>query len=257
MIRTIQITLLIIYALAIGGLMGFIVVQNGEKYVSSTKINVFRNTSAGFLAEDELMASIKTRQNVDSIKLKNLRTGLIEDVIYSNPYVESVDAFTNIDGELLVNLSEKAPVLRIFNKRVEGYYVCENGDILPLSNKYSARVFMVNGYLNIPFVEGNTSVYDSAYRNTSLLGILKLVNTLNTDEFLKSQINQIYLNSKQEFELIPEFGKQTIVVGKLENLDNKLEKLKAFYQQVLLEEGLEKYNTINLKFDGQVVCTKN
>jgi len=257
MIRTIQITFLIVYALAIGGLMGFIVVQNGEKYVSSTKIKVFRNTKGGFLNEDELMASIKTQQNVDSIKLKNLRTSLIEDVIYTNPYIESVDAFTNIDGELRVNFSEKMPVLRIFNKRAEGYYICKNGDIIPLSTKYSARVFMVNGYLNIPFVEGNTNIYDTLYRKTSLSGILKLVNTLNKDEFLKSQINQIYLNSKQEFELIPEFGKHVIIVGDLVNLDNKMKKLKAFYQQVLLEEGLEKYNTINLKFDGQLVCTKN
>ena len=257
MIRTIQITLLIVYALAIGGLMGFIVVRNGENNVASTRINIFRNTTDGFLAEDELMATIRNQQNVDSIKLKNLNTTLIEDALYANPYVESADAFTNIDGELLVNLSEKIPVLRIFNKREEGYYICENGGILPLSKKYSARVFMVNGYLNIPFVEGSTSVYDTVYRNTSLGGILELVNTLNDDDFLKSQINQIYLNSKQEFELIPEFGKHIIIVGDLEDLDNKLKKLKAFYQQVLLEEGLEKYNTINLKFDGQLVCTKN
>ena len=59
-----------------------------------------------------------------------------------------------------------------------------------------------------------------------------------------------------EFELVPEFGSHIIVLGDLSDLDKKLRKLNAFYQQALLEEGLNKYKTINLKFDNQVVCVK-
>ncbi len=174
----------------------------------------------------------------------------------NDPFVKSVDAFTNVSGKLIINVSEKAPLVRIFNKRSAGYYLTEGGDILPLRENYSARVFVVNGFINIPLSEGNANVNDTVYEKTQLVGILKLSNTLNKNEFLKSQINQIYLNSKNEFELIPEFGNHTIIIGDLQNLDKKLRNLVSFYQQALLEEGLDKYKTINLKFDGQVVCAK-
>lgn len=256
MIRTLQISFLIFYALGITGLMSFIIIKNSDNLVPSIDINIFRETKIGFLDKEDLLNTMNNFQNLDSIKVKQLKISKLELELLADPYVKSVDAFTNIQGKLIVNISEKNPVVRIFNKKTSGYYLTESGDILPLSNNYSARVFMVNGYLNIPFVEGFTNVKDTVYKNTTLKGILELSNTLVENEFLKSQINQIYINSKLEFELIPEFGNHTIIVGDLKNLDKKLQKLETFYKQVLLKEGIDKYKTINLKFDDQLVCTK-
>ena len=236
--------------------MGFIIIKNGEVLVPSTELNIFRGTKDGFLNKTEILESMNRIAKLDSIKINQLRTSLIEDEIMNDPFVKSVDAFTNVSGKLIINVSEKAPLVRIFNKRSAGYYLTEGGDILPLRENYSARVFVVNGFINIPLSEGNANVNDTVYEKTQLVGILKLSNTLNKNEFLKSQINQIYLNSKNEFELIPEFGNHTIIIGDLQNLDKKLRNLVSFYQQALLEEGLDKYKTINLKFDGQVVCAK-
>lgn len=236
--------------------MGFIIVKNGEDLVPSTEINIFRDTKDGFLNKDEILLSLNNFQNLDSILVNQVEIKKIEDELLKDSYINSIDAFTNINGKLIVNISEKHPVLRIFNKKADGYYLTQNGDIIPLSKNYSARVFMVNGYLNIPFIAGNNSVYDSVYNETKLPEILELANTLLEDKFLKSQINQIYINSKFEFELLPEFDNHTIIVGDLKNLDKKLQKLEAFYTQALIEEGVGKYKTINLKFDGQVVCTK-
>ena len=256
MIRTLQISFLIIYALGIGGLMSFIIVKNGDNIVPSTDINIFRETKPGFLNSDDIMKSMNDFQSLDSIKVNQIKTVKLEKELLKNPYICSVDAFTNINGRLIVNINEMIPIVRIFNKTTTGYYLTKSGGILPLSDIYSARVFMVNGYIDIPFEEGFDNVNDVIYQKTILKGILKLSNTIGENEFLRSQINQIYINSKMEFELIPEFGNQTIVIGDLENLDAKLLKLEAFYDQALLEEGIDKYKTINLKFDGQIVCTK-
>lgn len=256
MIKTLQISFVIIYAIAIAGLMGFIIVKNGEDLVPATEINIFRDTKNGFLNKDEILVGLNNFQQLDSVMVNQLKIKKIEKELIKNSYINSVDAFTNIDGKLIVNISEKHPVLRIFNKKADGYYLTQNGDIIPLSKNYSARVFMVNGYLNIPLIEGNNSVYDSVYQETKLIEILELANTLLANNFLKSQINQIYINSKFEFELLPEFDNHTVIIGDLKNLDKKLQKLEAFYTQALIEEGVGKYRTINLKFDGQVVCTK-
>jgi cell division protein FtsQ len=256
MIKTIKISLLIIYTLAIAGLFVFVVINGGETKVSSTTINIFRDSNRGFLNADSISSQLKKVQEIDSVKLVNLKVSSLEDVLIRNPYVDEADIFTGLKGELMVNMKEKKPLLRIFNKKSKGYYVTEDGDILPLSKNFTARVIVVNGYINIPVRRGYNNVYDSVYDKTSIRGILELSKKINGNEFLKAQINQIYLNSKKEFELIPELGNQTIILGKLTKLDIKLRNLEAFYQQALLEEGLNKYKSINLRFDGQIVCTK-
>jgi len=69
-------------------------------------------------------------------------------------------------------------------------------------------------------------------------------------------IEQLYINKKSEFELIPKIGNHTILFGDIKEMKDKFEKLIAFYKQGISKSGWNKYKTINLKFKNQVVCTK-
>ncbi|MBK7817541.1 MAG: hypothetical protein IPJ60_08285 [Sphingobacteriaceae bacterium] len=57
--------------------------------------------------------------------------------------------------------------------------------------------------------------------------------------------------------LTPVVGDQSILLGKNQDLDVKLNKLKLFYSEGLNKtNSWNKYSTINLKFKNLVVCTK-
>ncbi len=174
MIKTIKISLLIIYTLAIAGLFVFVAVKGGKTKVSSTTINIYRDTDKGFLNADSVSSELKKIQNIDSAELMNLKIPSLEDMLVRNPYVDELDIFTGIKGEIMVNVKEKKPLIRIFNKKSKGYYITGEGDILPLSNNYSARVLVVNGYINIPAQKGHSNVYDTIYDTTSLREIIAL-----------------------------------------------------------------------------------
>jgi cell division protein FtsQ len=47
-----------------------------------------------------------------------------------------------------------------------------------------------------------------------------------------------------------------VKLGSVENLDKKINNLKAFYKKNLKDKTLNNYSKINLQFDKQVVCTK-
>ncbi|RLD54531.1 MAG: cell division protein FtsQ, partial [Bacteroidetes bacterium] len=79
---------------------------------------------------------------------------------------------------------------------------------------------------------------------------------INDDEFLKAQIEQIYVTESKEFELIPKVGRQLILFGGIENMEKKFNNLIAFYKKGMKNNGWTKYKTINLKFENQVVCAK-
>jgi len=79
---------------------------------------------------------------------------------------------------------------------------------------------------------------------------------INQNKFLKAQISEIYLNSKGEFDLIPQLGNHLIRFGTMEDASTKLNNLDIFYRKALIGEGWDKYETINLKYKNQVVCKR-
>lgn len=77
---------------------------------------------------------------------------------------------------------------------------------------------------------------------------------LHEDPFTKSLVEQIYIDDQGQFSLVPKVGNEKIVIGKLNNLKDKLSRLKFFYQEGLRYEGWNVYQTIDFKNDDQVVC---
>jgi cell division protein FtsQ len=51
-------------------------------------------------------------------------------------------------------------------------------------------------------------------------------------------------------------GDHLVYLGKLENFEDKLARLKEFYKKGLNRVGWNKYSRINLEFNNQIICTK-
>jgi cell division protein FtsQ len=79
---------------------------------------------------------------------------------------------------------------------------------------------------------------------------------LEKDEFWKAQMEQVLVNDKSELILIPKVGDHQIILGTTEGLEEKLNRLMLFYKEALTKTGWNQYGTINLKYKGQIVCTK-
>jgi cell division protein FtsQ len=91
-----------------------------------------------------------------------------------------------------------------------------------------------------------------------------LADFIRHHEFWNAQVQQVFVNASGEMELIPRVGNHTIVLGDLEGgqagyekeMEEKFNKLFLFYREGLSKQGWDKYNTINLTFKDQIVCTK-
>lgn len=79
---------------------------------------------------------------------------------------------------------------------------------------------------------------------------------LRNNFFWNSLIEQIDVDKNGEVTLVPRVGNQLILMGTLDNYQEKLEKLRALYEEGFNKVGWNKYKQITLKYDGQVVCTK-
>jgi cell division protein FtsQ len=202
---------------------------------------------------------VLNKEDSGSLMLNRFNVTELEDKLSNNHSIKEAQVYKTIDGELVISVKQRRPIVRIFSNN-ESYYIDENGRLMPLSNKYTARLLVVNGALNEPFAKRYSISYDSLEDSVSsktlLDEIYKISNFIDKSEFWKAQIEQIHVDKVSGFILIPKVGNHKIVFGGIDNMDGKFEKLMIFYKKGLSKTGWNEYSEINLKYKNQVVCTK-
>lgn len=173
--------------------------------------------------------------------LKDINTNKIEECISSNQLINYTKVYLTNGGKVIAEIEERKPILRVISNTGENYYVDKNGRRMPLSNRFVAYLPLATGSIKREFACGD--LYEFAL-------------FLSENKFWDAQIEQIVVLPNYEIELIPRVGDQIILLGKLEDFREKLDKLMTFYQKGMNETGWNKYSVINLKFEKQVVCTK-
>jgi len=239
--------------------LGFVNKSKNEIVFEKPIINIDYETENRFISEDDVLSQIITKTDTGSLLLSEFSVNHIEEKLNNNHSIKDAQVYKTVNGKLIVNVKQRRPIVRIFSKN-DSYYIDEKGRLMPLSNKYSARLLVVNGNLNEPFAKrykfNYSNLSDSIANKTMLDDVYKLSNYIDKSEFWKAQIEQIAVNKVSEFELIPKVGNHKIVFGEIRNLEGKFEKLMIFYKKGLAKTGWNEYSEINLKYKNQVVCKK-
>jgi cell division protein FtsQ len=254
--RFFQILFSVLFVAGITTLMGYVYYKHIQQPVKAITIHVERKDKEGFLSKEDILQKVKNIIPGET-RIKDIDYEAIEKLINHSPWVAESDVFTDIDGDLMINVKEKQPVLRVFPQNSKGFYLDINGNIVPLSSRYAPRVLVANGYLKTKPVAGHPNIYDTVYKSKELRQLLAISRSVSGYPFLNALIGEIYLNSLGEVDLVPTFGADIIRIGNTSGLNEKLENLIVFYKKALVYEGWNKYQTLNLKYKDQIICTKN
>lgn len=185
----------------------------------------------------------------------------LEIMLNNCPPIEKAEAYKTIGGKVVIEIRQRSPILRVIDANNSSYYIDNKGYIMRLSGNYTSRVIIANGNIHCPLPEnGKISVLDvDNYlkdKHYMLADLFKLAQFIADDDFWSAQVQQIYVNASGDFELIPRVGAQVIVFGDYSDCEDKFSNLMSFYKNALPIVGWNKYETINLKYKGQVICTK-
>ena len=121
------------------------------------------------------------------------------------------------------------------------YYVDTEGHRIVAVAQYRTPLPLVTGQVD------STLTY---------LDLLPMARYIYGHPFWNAQIEQIYVNERHEVELVPRVGKQTILLGSVEDYETKFDNLMLVYKDVFSKTGWTMYDTVSLKFKNQVVCTR-
>ncbi|HOY07110.1 MAG TPA: hypothetical protein PLO67_17000 [Saprospiraceae bacterium] len=187
---------------------------------------------------------------LEGTELALLEVERMERVLEEDPFILDAEAYVDQHNVLHMSITQREPLVRVLDNTGGNYYLDRNGVKMPASKNFAARVLVATG---------NLAPYTPEFlkkRKSSLKDLFNLTQTLLKDEFLASFIQQVHVNNAGDFILVPLIGDQKIVLGSTRKLDDKLKRLKIFYQEGMPYEGWRKYETINLKYNGQVVCKR-
>jgi cell division protein FtsQ len=265
--KLIKILFIVMWSVLAAGLLvslGFVNKKQDSLLCKSLDISVNQDDDLYFLNKMDIAKLIHDRGDsiVNQPKL-SVNTTEIEHALNSHPDIADAKVYITIDGRLKVEVKQRRPLLRVINASGDSYYLDDVGKLMPLSEKYTANVIVANGNILESYATGymysmGLVAKDSASKKNKMLHELyAMAKYINADQFWKEQVQQIYVNSDREMEIVPMVGNQKIIFGDTTAMDEKFKKLLTFYQQGLNTTGWwNKYSIINLKFKNQIVCTK-
>ena len=187
---------------------------------------------------------------LEHLPIYAVETDRVENVLESDPFIQNAEAYIDAQNQLGVKIEQREPIVRVIDNNGLNYYIDAKGAKLPPSKHYSPRV---------PIATGSLPAYIPNFQEKKkylLKDLFILVQTLQKDDFFDAMIQQIYVNPNGEFTLIPTVGEQQLLIGTIDDLEEKLERLRVFYKEGMPYQGWQKYSTINVMYKGQVICKK-
>lgn len=222
--------------------------ENDLRKCEGINIKIFGVSNHLFIDKEDIQKIIAnySGDNITNKAIKDFDLRSIERILERDIWINNAELFFDTEGYLQVMVDEREPIARVFTKTGNTFYIDSSMMMLPLSDKFSARVPV---FTNFP---SDTKILTK--KDSTLLEDIRTMSTaINEDPFLMGMIDQVDI-AGQQFELYPKMGDQVILFGEIEDYQNKFHKLKLFYKNVIAKTGWEKYSVVNLKFVDQVVA---
>jgi cell division protein FtsQ len=225
--------------LFLGVLFSFTSHKNEQRKIAKVDTE-FQGKEHLFLTQESVnKLLIEKKTDASSIQKLELDLNSLERKLDSHDMIEKSEVFVTIDGMLKSVVRQKMPLARVFSKG-HSYYIDNEGDLMPLSDNYTARV---------PLVIGEIDENDTA----KLTDVLRII---HNDEFLQKNIISVEILPNKSLKMKNRNYSYVIEFGRMINVEKKFNNYKAFFQKTGNDSLISKYSSINLKFTQQVVCTK-
>lgn len=225
-----------------------------KSFVNNLKIKIIEDKEGNRFVNAEDVKSILFNNfghYVEGQTVEKINIEATEAALESDLFIKEADVYVDALNNVNITVVQRVPILRVLDMSGESYYLDDSGRRVPFSTKYTSRTIVATGEIGA-FTEGYLEI-----RENRLNQLYKLTKNILENPFLTLQIEQIHLNKEGEVILVPKLGNHKILFGKPDlNVKDKLFRLRTFYEKGLAYEGWEKFKTINLTYDNQVVAKR-
>jgi len=181
-------------------------------------------------------------------KLSNIELRKIESALKQIDFVQEAQVSRDLKGNLIIEIKQDSPVARVFPDKGKGAYIGSDFNLIGLSESYAARVLLITGS------GADTLLTEGFFESELGQEMGELIQFIDQEDFWKAQIVQLDIDENLNIALYPQVGKQVFEIGKVTGFQEKFEKVRIFYDEIVPKRGWGTYSVVKVQFDGQIVC---
>ncbi|MBL0343384.1 MAG: hypothetical protein IPP71_22515 [Bacteroidetes bacterium] len=243
--KMVRIALWSFAGLALVVTLGFSSHEQETQKCLGLRIKIADETGHYFIEPKDILEVLNTKGGkIKGSAMQDINISLLEKIVYTNPFVSKAEVYSTIDGYVNIDVWQRNPIMRIVNNDNEHFYIDDNSEFMPVTDKYTSQVVVSSGNIFDDYAERSLKYAVPFTGDSTSKPVIVQLNEvalfLKGNEFWDAQIEQVFVNEKSELELIPRVGNHRILIGNSDNLEEKLARLFIFYKEGITKVGWEK-----------------
>jgi len=248
-----KIAIRIIWSIAAAGLIVLFVVSwkaKSAKQLTNIQVELVGESAQALFMDEISIRSILNDQGVQvGMPIEKINLTQLEQFIEKTEWIKNAEFFIDNNRVLEVKIEQRIPIARIFTASGASFYIDNEGWRLPLKQLTVLNLPVFTGF---PTDQPKLSKPDSTF----LKEVLFFAKTIQKDSFFMAQVAQVNIEPNGTFQMVPTLGDHLVLLGSIDQLEDKLNRLFTFYKKVWVGSGVNAYQFIDCRFDHQVVALK-
>lgn len=179
-------------------------------------------------------------EKIVGAQIPTINTRKLEQYLKSYPQFEDVSCSFTTKGRLNVKVTPMVPEIRVFEDSAS-YYINKDG------KKMASKASF---FVDVPVVSGR---FNDKFKPSYVLPVTRFI---QNDPFLRHLVGMVNVVDEENIILVPRIHGHVINFGDTTRMAEKRRALLAMYKKVIPYKGWQEYDTISVKFRGQVVATR-
>lgn len=212
-----------------------------DEACAGIEVEVMDEDMQGVLTQDYVV-NLLAKHNYTPVGKLRKETDLysMEQQLMKDPYIGLAQTYFSANNNLCIKVYPLRPILHVMAENGENYYIDTTGVAMPVSH-FNLNLCVATGAID---------------QKTIKEALLPLAWYIHEDDYWNNQTEQIHVQKNGDILLLPRHGRHHILLGDLDDFEEKLDRMKLFYEKGFPQVGWNKYKTIDLRFKGQVVGIK-
>ncbi|MCM1483782.1 MAG: hypothetical protein NC043_05565 [Muribaculaceae bacterium] len=242
----------LILAIASVAIIAYLVVMavvcshlRAERVCEGIDIVVVDSTSQHFVTETELRHELgRLPALVGKVPLASIDTDSLQRMLRVIDKIENARVERLTDGTIRITVEPMRPVARIFDGNTS-YYINKDGKRISAEARY---------FVDVPVIQGHFRDGDTLFTPLSLLPLVEYV---ESNERWNNVVSLIKADSPRDVLLIPAMRRLVFNLGTPDGFNSKFARLDRMISEVIPQKGWAYYDTISVKWAGQIVATRS
>lgn len=207
-----------------------------------------------FVSPQEVIELLEEEGVVElASSLYKLELNELERTINKKRAIKKSEISYTLLGNMVVEVTQRRPIIRVESQE-GGFYIDDSGYIFPLVKSFTSYVPIVTGDLPIRVEPDQRGEIKEGEEWLGRLYSLALF--LDREPLWNSMVEQLYFDKDGDLYISPRIGSSEVLFGQLTNIEDKFNKLALFYKEIAPHYGWDYYESVNLEFNGQLVCKR-